>query len=203
MVEKKKVFKIVAISLLVLLLLIISFFTYLLLSYSSWHGDFEKDINIESLNEDVGNNLIEEKIEEISSRSDDTVILELSTEEISFLILESFQGNESLDIENVYISPIEKGRWNIYMKVRVLEKRALWVGIKMRKEDRETAEIFAEDILIGEYSLESLGLDGLIDRINEALSSALLTVEENGFVGRTFENIELLDTGLILRLEKY
>ena len=202
----KKILRTFLISILITFFLILVTITYMIFSYRLWQEDFEKDIPSQELvmsTEGKEKENLEEKIDDILYSSEETAILELSTMEVSSLLLDSFQGNESLDIEVVYIDPIEKGRWDVYFKTNLLEKISIWVRIKARKENRETAEIFVEDVLIGKYSLKSLGLSNSVEKMNGALSSALITVEENGFVGRTIENIELLDSGMVIRLERY
>jgi len=202
----KKILKVFLILTLTISLFLIISIVYITFSYLSWQKDFEKNIPSQELITPIDEGEkegLEEKIDSIVFSVEDTVVLELSTIEVSSLILDSFQGKEALNIEAVYVDPIEKGRWDIYFKTNFLEKTFLWVEVKVRKENRETAEIFVEDVLIGKYSFKSLGLNVLVGRINRALSSALITVEENGFVGRTIENIELLDSGMVIRLERY
>jgi len=202
----QKILKIFLILILTIFLSLIIFITYTISSYRSWQKDFEGNIPSQELVTSIDvddEKTLKKKIEHMTSSINNTVILEISTTEVSSLILDSFQGNEFFDINAVYIEPMEKGRWDIYLKTNFLEKISVWVEIKVRKENRETAEIFAEDILVGPFALKSFGLSNLVGRVNEALSFALITVEENGFVGRTLENIELLDSGMIIRLEKY
>ncbi len=202
----KKFFKILLISVLVILFFAIISAIYLICSYNSWEKNFENSISSENIvtsTDTLQEENLEKKIEEITYSSDETVVLELSPAEVSSLILSSFQGNESLELSSVYTEPVEKGRWNVFLKIRVLDKFSVWTEAKIRKEDRETAEIFIEDILIGKCSLNSFGMNSTVEKANKALSSALITAEENGFVGRAFKNIELLDSGLVVRLEKY
>ena len=202
----KKILKIFLFSTLTVFLLLVIVVAHMVFSYRSWQRDFEKKISPQELVESIDmeeKERLEEKIADVMSSIGDTSVLELSTIEVSSLMLNSFQGNEFLNIEGVYIDPMERGRWDVYFKTDFLEKVSAWVKIKIRKEDRETAEIFVEDVLIGTYSFKSLGLNKLVEEINQALSSALITVGENGFVGRTLENIELLDSEIVIRLEKY
>lgn len=202
----KKLFNILLISVLVILLFAIITAIYLIFSYNSWKKNFESNISSENIvtsTDTIEAENLEKKIEKVTYSSDETVVLELSPAEVSSLIFGSFQGNESLELLSVYTRPVEKGRWNVFLKINVLNKFPVWVEVEIRKEDRETAEIFLEDILIGKYSLNSFGMSNTVEKANKALSSALITAEENGFVGRTFKNIELLDSGLVVRLEKY
>lgn len=202
----KKIFKVLSIIITILFLLCIFSVVYFIFSYKSWSKNFEQSIPeeelVQSINEDVLKN-IETKVEEVTYSSEDTAILELTPVEVSYLILNSFQGNGLVSLSSVYTKPVEKGRWNLYLKTKIFNKLEMWLELKVRKEERETAEIFFEDILVGENSLKSFGAGNIITKANATLSSALMTAEENGFVGRTLTNIELLSSGLVIKMEKY
>ena len=198
--------KILIIFLLSFITLSIAISLFFVMSYRSWVSDFENDIpSNELVTKGENNNIeeIEEEIKELNYILDDTVALELTTQEVSSLLLNSLQENEALDVDAVYIKPIEKGKWEIYLKIKILDKISMWIMLDMRKEERETAEIFVKDLYISQYSLTQMGFESVIANINQSLSSALITAEENGFVGRTFDNIELLETVLVLKLSKY
>ncbi len=202
----RKSSKILLSSLLLIFIILVLSIAYFVFSYKSWEKDFEKNISSENLVQSPDSGItkgINEKIESAAYLDENTSILELTPKEVSYLILDSFQQSQTVSLCSVYIQPIEKGRWNIFLKVKILNKIPVWVESKLRKEERETAEVFFEDILIGNYSLKSFGLKNFVDKANNALSSALVTAEENGFVGRTLKNVELLDSGLIVRLERY
>jgi hypothetical protein len=201
--KKRSGCRIFLISILVIFLIFILTILFLILSYNSWQKDFETQIPDNAVTKDFSMDTLEEKISESVYSGEETVALELTTEEVSSLILNSFQGNDSFNITSVYIEPLERGRWQVYLKLRILDKKEIWTALTIRKEDRETAEIFLEDIYIGKYSITIFGGGKLIEKINEALTSALVTTEENGFLGRMLENIELLETGMVVRMEQY
>lgn len=202
----KKFLKILSILPLLVFVIFVLSVIYFVFSYKSWEKDFERNMSSENLVQSLDSQIVEsiaKKIESAAYSQEDTSILELTPKEVSHLMLSSFQDNQAVSLSAVYIQPAEKGRWNVFLKVKILNKVPVWIESKLRKEERETAEVFVEDIQIGDYSLRSFGFENLVDKANNALSSALVTVEENGFIGRTLENIELLDSGLIVRLERY
>ena len=203
---EKKTPNIVLLLLLTVLILLISVVAFLFFSYRSWAVNFEEDMYTENF----VSSLKEDEIKEINGRIEDsinsqneTIVLELSVRETAILMMQSFQKNEVFELDGIYIEPVEKGLWNIFLKIKISEKISLWTEIKMKKENRETAELFLEDLLVGGYSLKTFGFADTISDINQSLSSSLVTVVENNFTGRRIQNIELLETGLVARLEKY
>jgi hypothetical protein len=206
MMVLKKILKIFSIIISILSLLCIFSVIYFIFSYKSWSKNFEQSIPegelVQYVDKDVLKD-IETKIEEITYSSEDTAILELTPVEVSYLTLNSFQENGLVSLSSVYTQPVEKGRWNLYLKTKIFNKLEMWLELKVRKEERETAEIFFEDILVGGNSLKSFGASNIITKANATLSSALVTAEENGFVGRTLTNIELLLEGLVIKMERY
>lgn len=198
--------KIFLISFFLIILFVAGPILYFYFSYISWQKNFENDIPSSELVTESNNNditKIEDRVDELNYTLDETVALELSPLDVSALIFNSLQNNNAFNVEEVYTDPIEKGQWFIDIKVKILDKVEVWCLLDVRKDDRETAEIYLNDIYIGKYSLEKLGFDSVINNVNSALSSALISVDENGLVGRSIDNIELLDTELVAKLVKY
>jgi hypothetical protein len=201
-----KGFKIFLISSSFVIILTAGVILYFYFSYKSWEKEFESKISSNELVTENNNNdltELEEKIEEINYTLDDTVALELTPVEVSTLVFNSLKNNNAFDVEEIYTDPIEKGRWYLDVKIKILEKVDIWCLLDIRKDERETAEIYLKDIYIGKYSLENLGFDSIVNNVNTALSSSLVSVDENDLSERSIDNIELLETEMVVKLTKF
>jgi hypothetical protein len=174
-------------------------------SYIKWEESFENSIPSDELITKENNDTkeLENRIQELNYTLEDTIALELTTKEVSSLLMKSFSENDFVNVEGIYIEPIEEGYWRIHMKVSLMKKFSVWSSLDVRKDDRQTAEIYLSDIYIWRYSLKNFGIESKIESINSSITSALITVEENGFVGRSIDNIELLESRMVIKLTSY
>lgn len=191
----KKVLKIFFLILFVILLLIIVISSW---RYYSWKSMFESDI--------VMNNLVEipsERSEELSKKiaifalSDmDNEYLELTPYEFALLISEI---STSYPIKQVYIDP-GLGIWTVYAKIEYLNI-PIWLSLDLNKDNMQTAQLYVTDVYLGPYPIGNIF--NITEQINTGIADALLTVNENGFSGRYFENIELLEDKIVVKGSKY
>jgi hypothetical protein len=67
------------------------------------------------------------------------------------------------------------------------------------KDDRETAELYVRDLLLGKYKVPGFIAKDIVHSINKGISDAILLVNENAFLGRRIENIELLEERVVVK----
>jgi hypothetical protein len=66
----------------------------------------------------------------------------------------------------------------------------------------QTAQLYAIDFKIQGINVERM-FPSVISNINQGIAQALVTVNENRFVGRKFENIELQEDQMIVKGSLY
>jgi len=165
---------------------------YVFLKYRNWEKEFEDNIQSENI---VDRNSIKEidlseKISDFSLSLADTQFLELDIQEVGsvfFTVLDSYFGEE-VDLEQMYIKPA-KNKWTVYVKVKY-QGISLWVSTDINKDDIQSAQIYITEINVGPFSIG--GYTNWIEMVNKGIGESIVTLNENGLVGRYIENIELL-----------
>lgn len=177
------------------ILLIVFLFVF---RYYSWISKFKEEINEKNLittpykrSEEV-----EKKIMNFTLSEKETEYLELAPNEFVGLILEVLN---TYSVKEIYVYP-NTGIWSIYAKIRVLNF-PVWVSIDLNKDNMQTAQLYVTKVYIGPYSIGQYF--NIQESINVGIADALLTVNENGFSGRYFENIELLKDVVVVKGSRY
>ena len=200
----KRFFFSVLIFLGVVIVLIALLMGYLFLKYRGWEKEFNSQIQTEYVidREVVKSKEFNKKITQFSLSLEDTQFLELNVQEIGSIVLsvlESYVG-EDLEIEEMYISPSDS-LWDIYVKVRY-QDISVWISTDINKDQIQSAQIYVTDVKIGPFSISKFNT-GWVELINRGIGDSIVTLNENGLVGRYIENIELRKDGIVLKGSRY
>lgn len=192
----KKILRIIFILLFILITISIS---YIFFKYFSWRkGFFATTENIYCSKDIVMENYdIDSKIKKFVF-SDNDGYMELSTKEVIVFLLDNIEPAGSLELDDICISS-GKGLWKVYLNLKVDSLNLPWFEIDIVKDQRETAELYVDDIFVGDMNIPPVFSKGILSSMNKGVSDALLLVSENNFIGRSINNIELLENGVVIR----
>ena len=199
----KKIFRFVLIFLLSLIIFFLLFIGYLSLRYMNWEKEFEKGINTAYVINQTGAESIDlgGKIVEFTLSTDDVSSLELNVSEIGSVIystLDSYSG-ENVNVERIYIQPSDS-RWVIYTDL-MYKSFSVWISIDINKDNIQSAQLYTTEIKVGPFDVSDIS--DIDVKINKGIGEAMVTLNENGLVGRYIENIELLNDSVILKGSRY
>jgi hypothetical protein len=199
----KKLLKISALVILIVLISILVILISFKVKYSNWELEFEGNINVENLvNRDDLSDTYTQKATKFVLSSEDTEFLELQPVEIGnifFNILDQY-SNQYLTLESIYIIP-NRTVWNVCAKIDI-DKISLdpWVCLDLNKDNIQSAQIYTTKLEVGPYEIRN---SELIQKINSGIANSLVTVNENGFSGRYLENIEILEESVVIKGSRY
>ncbi len=189
--------------LLILLLVFLMVGGYFVMRYSAWHKEFFSSENITCTSDEEF--VVEGKEINIGDRIKNFVLSDLFSEFVTFsrkemlyLLKDSISGVSSLEIQDVCLVS-DKGVWKVYAHSKVTFLQLPWIGIDIVKDNRETAELYSKRIYIGDMKVPDVLARGPLEKINKGISDALILVTENGFLGKTIENIDLLKDSIVIK----
>ena len=176
---------------------------YMYFKYRNWEKSFEQDINIDNLiDQDIAKSTDSgAKISTFALSAEDVEFLQLDISEIGSEIyntLDSYLG-EKLNLEKIYILP-SNSKWVIYSQVRY-EKFLIWFSFDVNKDSIQSAQIYVTQINIGPFRISKYV--NWVDAVNTGIADSIITLNENGLVGRYIENIELLNNSVVLKGSRY
>lgn len=177
-----------------LLFLIASFIT----RYFLWQGHFESNINqlvcVSNSSEDVS---FDKKVEDFVLSSDKTSFIELTPADVVSL-LKNASKSDDIKINDLCAIP-DNGQWRLYIRATIQGVVMPWFAIDVAKDNMETAQLYISDIYIGDWEVPEQIANGIKQRVNMGISDALVLVNENNFLGRKIENIELLKEKVVIK----
>jgi len=176
---------------------------YMYLKYRNWEKSFEKEININFVidKERAKNTDLGEKISSFALSTKDVEFLELSVREIGseiFKTLDSYLG-EKIKLEKIYIIP-SYSKWAIYSQVKY-GSFLIWFSFDVNKDSIQSAQIYVTEINVGPFKVSDYL--NWVDAVNTGIADSIVTLNENGLVGRYIENIELLNSSVVLKGSRY
>lgn len=199
----KKFFHTVLTLFLLLIISLLLFVGYISLRYMNWEKEFEKGINTTYVINQTSAESIDlgGKIAEFALSTDDVSSLELDVTEMGSVIyntLDSYFG-ENINVERIYIQPSDS-RWIIYTDL-VYKSFSVWISVDINKDNIQSAQLYTTKIKVGPFDVSDIS--DIDVKINKGIGEAMVTLNENGLVGRYIENIELLDDSVILKGSRY
>ncbi|MDD3474509.1 MAG: hypothetical protein PHP08_01230 [Candidatus Dojkabacteria bacterium] len=204
----RKFLKIFGITLLILLFLVFIFILILIIKGKSWRTSFESSIKEEYIVSSISEekNVLNEKIEEYIMSSESVDFIEFTPLEISqylYNTLFEMTVGTSLNILELYITP-GNDVWNVctLLNISNFEKFDFWLCMDVTKDNMQTAQLYVEDITLDGFDIGKI-YPKILTQINQGIAEALTTANENGFVGRMLENIELQQDQLIIKGSQY
>ena len=199
----KKTFQSILIIISIVVIGILVLLGLMYLKYGSWEKNFEKGIDINYIiDQEIANTTdLGEKISTFALSTKDVEFLELNVSEIGseiFNTLDSYLG-EKVSLEKIYIDPSDS-KWVIYFKAKY-EKFSLWFSFDVNKDSIQSAQIYVTQINVGPFKISDYV--NWVDAINTGIADSVVTLNENGLVGRYIENIELLGNSVVLKGSRY
>lgn len=190
----KNVFK----ALLVISIIIIGILIYPVISYLLWQKQFKNqklDMNCISNSSVVAPP--DEKFKNFVMSEDSTTFIELSAGEVLSL-LQSTNILSGGDIEDICIQPAKKV-WSIYANISLQGINIPWIRVDIAKDIMETAQLYVENMYIGNILIPERIAQNIKEQLNKGISDALILVNENNFLGRKIQNIELLEDKIVVK----
>jgi hypothetical protein len=102
------------------------------------------------------------------------------------------------NIQNICVNP-SNGEWDLYIKMSFQGLQMPWFRLDLAKDDMETAQLYVKDIYIGKWKVPENIVENIKTKINKGISDALTLANENNFLGRKLENIELLEDKVVVK----
>ena len=168
--------------------------------YMSWEREFVSNLSsIECYDENtVFKEDIDEKIESFIISDSRTEFVTFTVEETLAILSSNMQVSEKFHLEKLCITS-SQSLWTVYVKYSTDVVDLPWISANVVKDNRETAELYVEKILMGNLNLPfNLGRKMIVE-INKGISDAIILVNENEFLGRTIKNIELLEERVVIK----
>ncbi|MGI6484062.1 MAG: hypothetical protein ACOX0R_00350 [Candidatus Dojkabacteria bacterium] len=189
--------------LLILLLVFLLVGGYFVMRYSAWHKEFFLNENVTCTSDEEF--VVEEKEINIGDRIKNFVLSDLFSEfvtfsrkEILYLLKDSISGVSGLEIQDICLVS-DKGVWKVYTHGKIKILQLPWIGVDIVKDNRETAELYSRNIYVGDMKVPEILARKTLEKINKGISDALILVTENGFLGKTIENIDLLKDSIVIK----
>ncbi len=193
----QRLFKIFVI-LLVLLILLPIFLTGI---YLLWQKEFASNLSTKSCvsNNEVKEVSFDDRIRDFVFSSDRSDYIQFTKEEVLHLISSEFgKGEADIIVEDMCVDSA-KGVWKVYLNMTVAGIKNVWFIFDIIKDDRETAELYVDNLYLGNFNLPSFISSSLKEKINKGISDALILVNENSFSGRNITNIELFEENIVIK----
>jgi hypothetical protein len=141
---------------------------------------------------------IEEKIRTFILSDSRTDFVVLTVGETLHLLSTNIQMVERIDIEDICLDS-SRGLWQVYIKYKMGRFSLPWIVMDVVKDNRETAEIYVNVIKIGDIEIPEFIAKGMIVDINRGIADAVIMLNENRFLGRIIQNVELLDDRVVFK----
>lgn len=193
----QRLFKIFGIFLLLLIFLPI----FLTGMYLLWEREFSSNLSSKSC---VSNNQVkeisfDERIRDFVFSSDRSDYIQFTKEEVLYLISSELKKEEGDIVVKDMCVDSSKGVWKVYLNLTVAGIKNVWFIFDIIKDDRETAELYVDNLYLGNFQLPSFISSSLKEKINKGISDAIVLVNENSFSGRSITNIELLEEDIVVK----
>jgi len=199
----KKIFKGILIILLSIFLLLLLVGLILFGKYNKWsQNNMSSSISClsdMSVAENEGlRDEIEEKVKKFILSDSRTDFVVFNEQESLYLLLTNMETVEPFILQEVCLVP-SLGLWEIYLKYEAGTVSLPWVIMDVVKDNRETAEIYVKEIRIGDIEIPEFLSKRIIVDINRGIADAIIMLNENRFLGRTIQNIELLEERIVIK----
>lgn len=158
-------------------------------------SDIKKDSS-ESENLKV---IMEDKIKKFVLSDTRTDFIVLTETEMLYLFEENFtEEGGDIKVKDICLKPSE-GVWQLYLKTKYKEISIPWLVLDIVKDNIETAEVYVREVHIGGLELPEF-LESQVRRdLNRGISDSVIMLNENNFLGRRIDNIELLEDRIVFK----
>ena len=193
----QRLFKAFVVFLLILILLPI----FLTGVYLLWEREFSSNLSSKSCvsNNPVKDISFDDRIRDFVFSSDRSDYIQFTKGEILYLISSEFgKEDREIKVEDMCVDS-SKGVWKVYLNLTVAGIKNVWFIFDVIKDDRETAELYVDNLYLGNFKLPPFIASPLKEKINKGISDAIVLVNENSFSGREITNIELLEEDIVVK----
>jgi hypothetical protein len=174
--------------------------------YAKWKEDElskEEIICISDITKESseGENLeavIEDKIKQFVLSDTKTDFIVLTEEEMLHLFSENFMEEGDVKVENICIKP-SKGVWQLYLKSKYKKISLPWLVLDIVKDNIKTAEVYIREVHVGDLELPTFLQSRVREDLNRGISDGIVMLNENNFLGRRIDNIELLEDRVVFK----
>ena len=140
---------------------------------------------------------LDEKFKGFVMSEDQNTFIELSTNE-TLSLLQSTDIISGGEVTNICIAP-NSAVWSIYAKLSLQGINIPWVRLDIAKDTMETAQLYVSNIFVGNILVPEKITENIKTQLNKGISDALVLVNENNFLGRKIQNIELLNDKIVVK----
>lgn len=183
---------------LILFLLVLAALVYPVVSYFLWQKNFQTQIPQMKCTSNITQEInLDSKFKDFVLSSESVTSTELSEDEV-LTLLKSTNILNGANIQNICLTP-SKGVWTLYLKITIENVAMPWIRLDIAKDEMETAQLYVKNIYIGGFLLPEKIVGNIKTQINKGISDALTLVNENNFIGRKIQNIELLDSTIVVK----
>ena len=149
-----------------------------------------------------------EKLTEFQNSSERVDFIELNPNELISLVHSTIQPEnveispeqQNWQIIRYYVEPSQNS-WEIYVEIAYMRRILPWITVQVVKDPIESAELYFSKVSIGDIDLDGIGLGKIRSGLNDGYSKALSSINESGYTGRSWQNIELEDDGIVIKGE--
>ncbi len=199
----KKFFNLILIFFSFIILGVLIFLGYIYFKYQDWEKNFEKEIKIENVITKESTKEIDlgEKISTFALSKEDVEFLELNVSEIGSELFNTLDSNlgEEFNLEKIYIVP-SNSKWIAYFQIKY-ERYFVWLSFDVNKDSIQSPQVYVTEIKVGPFKVSEY--INMVDAVNRGIGDSIVTLNENGLVGRYIENIELLNSSVVLKGSRY
>ena len=186
----------------VIFLLLLIFVPILLTGiYLLWERDFSSNLSNKSCvsNNSIKDISLDDRIRNFVLSSNRSDYIKFTKGEILYLISSGFGKEDSEIIVKDMCVDSSKGNWGVYLNMTVLGIENVWFIFDVIKDNRETAELYIDNLYLGNFHLPSFVCSILKEKIKKGISDAIILVNENSFSERSITNIELLEEDIVIK----
>jgi hypothetical protein len=196
----KKIFKTLLLLFLfvVITLVVVGFVSYI--KYSKWEDDELSKRNITCMSDiTVESSVVEDKIKKFTLSDTRTDFIVLTESEMLYLLSENFIEKEGdISVEDICLKP-SQGVWQLYLKAKYKGIPIPWLVLDIVKDNIETAEVYVRQLHVGGLELPKFLESRLREDLNRGISDGIIMLNENNFLGRRIDNIELLEDRIVFK----
>lgn len=196
----KKIFKTLLLLFLfvVITLVVVGFVSYI--KYSKWEDDELSKQNITCMSDiTVESSVVEDKIKKFTLSDTRTDFIVLTESEMLYLLEENFaEEGGDISVEDICLKP-SQGVWQLYLKAKYKGIPIPWLILDIVKDNIETAEVYVGQLHVGGLELPKFLESRLRGDLNRGISDGIIMLNENNFLGRRIDNIELLEDRIVFK----
>jgi hypothetical protein len=177
---------------------VVGFVSYI--KYSKWEDDELSKQNITCMSDiTVESSVIEDKIKKFTLSDTRTDFIVLTESEMLYLLEENFaEEGGDISVEDICLKP-SQGVWQLYLKAKYKGIPIPWLILDIVKDNIETAEVYVGQLHVGGLELPKFLESRLRGDLNRGISDGIIMLNENNFLGRRIDNIELLEDRIVFK----